>query len=355
MEIGIPKETRRKESRVSLVPRDVEKLIRAGHSVRVQEGAGTASGFGASAYEQVGATVSKDLHTCDLVVGVKAPPLSRLRRGAIIMAYLHVEKGQNADLLRRLTEGRFLSYAFEEIRDAKGDRLVNLGFEAGIVGIVEGLRILGSMLGETRGLNPFRHLSPVAEYGSKERIFAAAAELGLVDDINVVIMGMGRVSRGVQDVLRRANISPTILCRKKTAHIERYLADADILVNSVDWYPGEPHILTRDSLGLLKSTALVLDISCDKNGAIETCTPTTWDNPTYRIDGIAHFCVSNLPSAIPGDSSVHLSNMILPHVMKVAGGEQLPTGMITRDGEFVYQAEGGDSESDPMSFLSSIR
>ncbi len=179
--------------------------------------------------------------------------------------------------------------------------------------------------------------------------------MGPVEDINVVIMGRGRVSGGVQDVLRRANISPTILCRKKTAHIERYLADADILVNSVDWYPGEPPILTRDSLGLLKRTALVLDISCDKNGAIETCIPTTWDHPIYRMDGIAHFCVSNLPSAIPGDSSVHLSNMILPHVMKVASGEELPTGMMTRDGEFMYQTEGGDSGSDPMSFLSSIR
>ncbi len=355
MEIGIPRETRRRESRVSLVPQDVTELVRAGHSVRVEQDAGIAAGFPASAYEQAGATVSNDLYACGLVVGVKAPPLSRLKRGATVMAYLHVEKGQNADLLRRLTEGRFLSYAFEEIRDEKGDRLVNLGYEAGIVGIVEGLRILGSMLGDARGHNPFRHLIPVAEYGSKERIFAAVAELGPVDDTNVVIMGRGRVSGGVQDVLRRANIGPTVLCRKGTADIERYLPDADILVNSVDWYPGEPHILTRDSLGLLKRTALVLDISCDKDGAIATCIPTTWDDPVYKVDGIAHFCVGNLPSAIPRDSSVHLSNMILPHVMKVAGGKELDTGMMTRDGEFVYQTEGGDSGSDSISFLKSIR
>ena len=342
MEIGVPRETRRKESRVSLVPQDVAELIRAGHSVRVEQDAGVAAGFSASAYEHAGATVSNELDACELVVGVKAPPLSRLKRGATVMAYLHVEKGQNADLLDRLTEGRFLSYAFEEIRDAKGDRLVNLGYEAGVVGIVEGLRILGSMLGEARGHNPFRHLIPAVEYGSEERIFAAAAELDPVDDINVVIMGRGRVSGGVQDVLRRANISPTVLCRKGTANIEQYLPDADILVNSVDWYPGEPHILTRDSLGLLKRTALVLDISCDTDGAIETCIPTTWDDPTYKVDGITHFCVSNLPSAIPGDSSSHLSNMILPHVMKVASGEELPTGMMTRAGKFVYQTEGGD-------------
>ena len=179
--------------------------------------------------------------------------------------------------------------------------------------------------------------------------------MGPVDDINIVIMGRGRVSGGVQDLLRRANITPTVLCRKGTADIERYLPDADILVNSVDWYPGEPHILTRDSLRLLKRTTLVLDISCDKDGAIETCSPTTWDNPIYKADGIAHFCVGNLPSAIPRDSSVHLSSMILPHVMKVASGEELDTGMMTRDGEFVYQTEGGDWGSDSISFLKSIR
>ena len=159
-----------------------------------------------------------------------------------------------------------------------------------------------------------------------------------IDEINVVIMGKGRVSRGVQDLLRQTSINPTVLWRRETANIEKYLPRADILVNSVDWYPGEPHIVTRSALRCLKRTALILDISCDKNGAVETCTPTTWDDPVYEVEGITHFCVSNLPSAIPRDSSVNLSNMILPHVMKVADGEELSTGMMTRDGRSVYQA-----------------
>jgi alanine dehydrogenase len=177
----------------------------------------------------------------------------------------------------------------------------------------------------------------VANYGSKERIYTAVAELGPVDETNVVIMGRGRVSRGVQDLLRHTDIIPMVLCRKETANIEEYLPEADILVNSVDWYPGDPHIVTRSALGYLKRTAVILDISCDKNGAVETCTPTTWDDPVYEVDGVVHFCVSNLPSAIPHDSSVHLSSMILPHVMAVANGGELSTGMMTRDGEFVYR------------------
>ncbi len=337
MEIGIPKEIRRNESRVSLVPQDVEKLVRAGHGVCVQEDAGLAAGFAADIYEKAGATISNALHNCDFIVGVKEPPLSSLKRGATIMAYLHVEKGQNSNLLSKLKEGRFLSYAYEEIRDENGERLVNLGCEAGIVGIVEGLRILGTILEKAEGRNPFGRLIPVTEYGSKKRIYSAVAELDPIDDINVVIMGRGRVSQGVQDLLKQTNISPTVLWRKETANIERYLPDADILVNSVDWYPGEPQIVTRSALRFLKRTSLILDISCDKNGAVETCIPTTWEDPVYEVDGIVHFCVSNLPSAIPRDSSVDLSSMIMPHVMKVADGEDLTSGMMTKDGRFVYR------------------
>ncbi|MBA7485419.1 Alanine dehydrogenase [subsurface metagenome] len=337
MEIGIAKETRRNERRVSLVPRDVAELVKAGHTVHVQEDAGTAAGFPPGAYEQAGARISNGLHDCDLVVGVKEPALAGLKRRLTVMAYLHVEKGQNADLLRRLKKRKILSYAYEEVRNGRDERLINLGFEAGIVGIVEGLRILGKTLENAGRRNPFSRLIPVAEYGSKKRIYSEVAKLGSVNTINVVIMGRGRVSQGVQDLLRQTNISPSVLWRKETANIEAYLPDVDILVNAVDWYPGEPHIVRRRSLRLLKRTALILDISCDTNGAVETCIPTTWDDPVYEVDGITHFCVSNLPSAIPADSSDHLSSMILPHVMKVASGEELKTGLMTKDGQFAYR------------------
>lgn len=337
MEIGIPKETRRNETRVSLVPQAIAELVRAGHSVRVQKDAGAACGFPAEAYEQAGAAISNALRHCDLVVGVKAPLLGRLKRGATVMAYLHVEKGQNAPLLRRLKRGKFLSYAFEEIRDQNAERLVNLGFEAGTVGTVEGLRILGTLLQSARGDNPFKHLVSAAKYGSTEKIYSEVGKLDSVAHINVVIMGKGCVSGGVQALLKKTSITPQVLWRNETVNIEKYLPDVDILVNSVDWYPEDPHIVKKAALRHMKKTALIVDISCDTNGAVETCIPTTWDDPTYTVEGIMHFCVSNLPSAIPKDASTHLSEMILPHVMKVANGEKLDTGMMTRNGRFVYQ------------------
>ena len=337
MRIGIPKEIRRCESRVSLVPKDVATLVAAGHVVDVQRRAGEAAGFPAAAYEGVGARTCRSLLDCDLVVGVKAPALERLKRGVALMAYLHVEKGQNAKLLRRLKQRAVLSYAFEEIRDDDGRRLINLGFEAGIVGIIEGLRVLGAILEKAGRPTPLVRLSPVAPCGTRAGIYATAAALAPINGISVVIMGQGRVSHGVQDVLGHMGVHPTVLCRQETAHIATFLADVDILVNAVDWYPGEPHIVTRSALELLKPTAVVLDISCDTDGAVETCVPTTWDDPIYEVDGIVHFCVGNLPSAIPRDSSTHLSRMILPHVMAVAAGEELKTGLMTRNGSYVYE------------------
>ena len=150
MEIGIPKEIRRNESRVSLVPYDVAKLVEARHSVHVEENAGVASGFPAGKYAEAGAVITDGVRNCDLIVGVKEPALDLLKEGITLMAYLHVEKGQNAKLLAKLKKKKVLSYAFEEIRNGNGKRLVNLGFEAGIVGTAEGLRILGRIF-ETIG------------------------------------------------------------------------------------------------------------------------------------------------------------------------------------------------------------
>jgi len=253
------------------------------------------------------------------------------------MAYLHVEKGQNAKLLAKLKKKKVLSYAFEEIRNGNGKRLINLGFEAGIVGTAEGLRILGRIFEKNNRPNPFKQLKHVREYGSREQIYSEIAKLDTKNAINIVIMGKGCVSRGVQDLLGRANTNLSVLWKNETANIEKYLPDVDILVNAVDWYPEEPCIIKKSMLKLLKRTALILDISCDKNGAIQTCIPTTWKNPVYEMEGITHFCVSNLPSAIPRDSSVRLSSMILRRVMKVANGEELNTGMMTKNGKFVYR------------------
>ncbi len=133
--------------------------------------------------------------------------------------------------------------------------------------------------------------------------------------------------------------------------VERYLPKADIIVNAIDWYPNEPHIINRSMLKLMKKTAVIVDISCDRGGGIETCIPTSWEEPTYSVDGIIHFCVDNLPSAIPRDASIHLSQMIIPHVIKVASGEGCSNGLMTKDGIFEYAKREETNEKSEKEIL----
>jgi hypothetical protein len=246
------------------------------------------------------------------------------------MGYLHVEKRQNPVLLRKLLKEKTRAYAYEEMRNSRNNkRLVNLGYEAGVVGMYEGLREYGG---------PFKHLPSIKEVGQKEA-FKALSELISIKKpkLNITIMGNGRVSAGVQDVLKIAKIRPKILSRKQTQHIIKYLPDIDILVNAVVWYPTEPRILKKDMLKLMKRSALIDDITCDKNGSIETCVPTSWTNPTYKVHGVKHLCIDNLPSAIPREASIHLSKMILPYVLTVANGDDLRKGLMTKSGVFEYK------------------
>ena len=162
------------------------------------------------------------------------------------------------------------------------------------------------------------------------------AKSKIENGVNVYIFGKGRVSKGAQQILKYSSIEPNILYRDKTAMIEKYLPKADIIVNAIDWYPDEPHIIERGMLKLMKKTAVIVDISCDFNGGVETCIPTSWDEPTYSVDGITHFCVDNLPSAIPRDASISLSEMIFPHVLKVANGGEYSNGLMTKNGVFEY-------------------
>jgi alanine dehydrogenase len=310
--------------------------VKSGHPVFVETNAGLKAGFSDEEYEKIGAEIADSAWDHELIVKVKTGVSDPFRENQILMAYLHIEKNQNPELLEILLEKRVVSYAFEEIRDTTGKRLVNLGYEAGIVGIYEGLRVYGTLLEANRHANPFDSLPEIRKTG-KRGALNILSELDLEDKINVIIMGAGNVSRGVQESLDQANISPQVLGRKETAHIADYLPNADILVNAVAWYPGEPHIVTKKMLGLMKKTALILDISCDRNGAVQTCVPTKWAKPTYKIKGITHFCIDNLPTAIARETSTRLSSMILPFILKVANKIELGTGQMTKNGVFEFK------------------
>ncbi|MFH2027824.1 MAG: hypothetical protein ABIJ08_01675 [Nanoarchaeota archaeon] len=336
MNIGMPKETKIGEFRVALVPDHVRLLTHHGHTVFVQKDAGKKCKFSNKDYEKAGAIICDDVYDCEMVVRVKEPPLATIKKNQIIMGYLHVEKGQNPSLLNKLLDQNVTSYAYEEIKDSDGNRLVNLGEEAGIVGMYEGLRLYGKLLEKNGGINRFKQLNPIKKYFSLEQVYAALKEANVHNNVNVYILGKGRVSKGAQEVLKYTDIKPNVLYRNKTIFIDQYIPNADIIINAVDWYPGEDRIITKEMLNLMKKTAVIIDISCDENGAIESCIPTTWQKPTYVFNGITHMCVDNLPSAIPRDAAIHLSSMIIDHVLMVANNKELETGMITKEGVFEY-------------------
>lgn len=337
MNIGMPKERKVGETRVALIPSDVGKLVDARHTVFVETNAGIDAGFSDEEYKKYGAEIENSVWKHNMIVKAKVEAKDPFEENQILMGYLHVEKGQSPELLKKLLEKRMTSYAFEEIRDSNGMRMVNLGYEAGIVGMYEGLRQYGELL-EKNGLgNPFSSLPEIRTIGKNEA-FNRLSGLDLKEDITVSIMGAGNVSRGVQEILKNAGITPQVLVGKDTAHIEDYLPDIDILVNAIAWSPGQPHVVTKEMLGLMKN-ALIVDISCDENGGVETCVPTKWANPTYEIDGITHACIDNLPTAIAKDSSTHLSSMILPFVLKVANNIELGTGLMTKDGVCKFKQE----------------
>jgi|TARA_B100001971_G_C18240786_1_gene570719 alanine dehydrogenase len=336
MIIGIPKETKKNEVRVALIPKHVAQLTKLGHKVFVEKGAGEGCKFSDADYEKAGAQIKDSVYDSEMIVRVKEPPLNTIRKNQTVMGYLHIEKGQNPPLLNKLLTQNATSYAYEEIRDNKEERLVNLGVEAGIVGMYEGLRLYGNILEKNNIKNKLKLLRPIQEYYSVEKIFATLSKSNIENGVNVYIFGKGRVSKGVQEILKYSSIKANVLYRNKTAFIERYLPKADIIVNAIDWYPNEPHIIKRGMLKLMKKTAVIVDISCDRNGGVETCIPTTWEEPTYSVDGITHFCVDNLPSAIPRDASMHLSQMIIPHVIKVAGNDGYSNGIMTKEGIFEY-------------------
>lgn len=344
MIIGIPKETKLGEFRVALIPDHVSLLTKKGHTVYVERNAGKRCGFSNKDYEKAGAIIKEDVYDSEMIVRVKEPPLATIKQNQTIMGYLHVEKGQNMSLLNKLLKMNATSYAYEEIRNDKNERLVNLGVEAGIVGMYEGLRLYGKILKKEGIDNKFHLLKPIKSYLSLEKVYKALEQANLHNGVNVYILGKGRVSSGAQEILKYSGIKPNVLYRDKTIYINEYIPKADIIVNAVDWYPNEPHIITKDMLKHMKKTAVIVDISCDENGAIESCIPTTWQKPTYVFNGVTHYCVDNMPSAIPKASSTHLSEMIIPHVLAVADSKEDVSGLMTRNSSFEYALRKGKIE-----------
>jgi alanine dehydrogenase len=241
-----------------------------------------------------------------------------LREGQIIFTYLH--SANNPEETQALLDKKVIAIAYEDIEtdDGRCPLLTPMSEIAGEVGLIMGVYHMfattggsGILIGGAVGSEP----ANVAILGAGNvGIGAARYAIGLGADVTLLDI----------DLERLRDIRQTILPRIKTVYLNEFnvrqmLPKIDLLINAVKWPPqSDEHIVTREMLGLMKNKALIVDISCDPAGAIETCVPTSHDQPTYVVDGIQHYCVDNLPSAVAKTASNALSNTSLPYVLKIA-------------------------------------
>jgi alanine dehydrogenase len=326
MIVGVPRETKRDEYRVGLLPVGAEELVRAGHDVLVERSAGAGSGLPDEAYAACGATLVESagevFGRAELVVKVKEPQppeLALIRAGQTVFTYFHFAAS------RPLTEG-FLAtgataVAYETLRDASGrlPLLIPMSEVAGRMSIQEGAKYLerpqmgrGILLGGVPGVAPANVL--VLGAGT---VGANAAKVAAGFGANIALLdtNLERL-RYLDDVT-----PPNIDCLYSDRHaIRDRLGWADLVIGSV-LIPGAraPHLVTRDDLALMKPGAVIIDVAIDQGGCVATSRPTTHADPTYVVDDVVHYCVTNMPGAVGRTSTYALCNATLPYVIQLAG------------------------------------
>ena len=354
MQIGVPREIKDNEFRVSMVPAGVAALVQHGHVVLVESGAGMGSGIDNAAYEAAGATIVSDgaavFRRADLVLKVKEPlepEIPRLRPGQILFTYLHL--APQPRLTQGLLERGVTAIAYETIDDADGTLplLTPMSEVAGRMAIQVGAFYLlrtqggrGILLGGVPGVPPG---DVVILGGGTVGINAAMMALGLGSRVTIVDRSLPRL-RYLDEIFRGqvATISST------TAYIAESARRADLLIGAV-LVPGAsaPRLVGRDMIGTMKKGAVIVDVAVDQGGCIETTRPTTHSQPTYEVDGVIHYCVANMPGAVPRTSTFALTNATLPYVLTIADrgfrdaareDATLRPGVNTHEGKVTHEA-----------------
>ncbi|MFQ5705928.1 MAG: alanine dehydrogenase [bacterium] len=325
MIIGIPKEIKPNENRVSLIPVGVELLRTNGHTVLVEKGAGVGSGFLDEEYSQAGAEIifapDEIYSRADMIMKVKEPlpqeyPL--IKEGQIVFTYFHFAASRQ--LTTAMIERNCVAIAYETVQNSQGHLplLVPMSEVAGRMSIQEGARYLeklhggkGILLGGVPGVEP---ASVVIIGGGIVGTNAAKIAAGLGAKVTILDVNLDRL-RYLDDVMPKNVIS----LMSNPANIRRAISEADLVVGSV-LIPGAkaPKLITRDMLKFMKRGSVIVDVAVDQGGCVETIKPTTHANPTYEIDGVIHYGVANMPGGVPMTSTVALTNATLPYAIEIA-------------------------------------
>ena len=353
MRIGVVKEIKPDEYRVALTPAGARELLQRGHEVLVETGAGVGSAFSDADYEGVGArltTVEDVWATADLVLKVKEPlpdEYGRLRDGLVLFTYLHLAADEQ--LTRALTESGATCVAYETVEsdDGRLPLLAPMSEVAGRLSAQAGAHFLekprggrGLLLGGVAGVPPAR---VVVLGGGMVGYNAAVIALGLGAQVRILDKSVDRL-RYLEEILS----GRVELVYSSSLEVEKSVLEADLVIGAV-LIPGAraPKLVTEEMIAGMKENAVVVDVSIDQGGCFATSRPTTHSDPVYRVGSVTHYCVSNMPGAVPVTSTFALTNVTLPYVEAiadlgvreaVAGDPALARGVNVLDGKLTYEA-----------------
>ena len=325
MRIGTTKELKNHEYRVGLTPDNVQAFVNNGHEVFVETQAGAGAGFADEEYIACGATVlptaAEVYAICDMIVKVKEPEEEEyqyLREGQILYTYLHL--APNKGLVDALLEKKVKAVAYETIKDENGNLpcLRPMSQIAGRLSVQEGAKYLekgfggrGILLGGVPGVERGKI---VIVGGGVAGTYAAKAAVGIDAQVTILDINANRLAY-LEDIF---GASVTTLYSSE-ANIRKALSEADLVIGSV-LIPGAatPKLVRREHLGLMKKGAVIVDIAIDQGGCCESSHVTTHDDPIYVEEGIVHYCVGNMPGAVPRTSTIALTNTTMRYGLMIA-------------------------------------
>ena len=354
MIIGVPIEIKNNENRVALTPGGALELIKRGHTVYVQDNAGLNSGFPNEQYENIGAkilpTIEEVYDIAEMIMKVKEPieaEYKLIKEDQLLFTYFHFASYE--PLTNAMIENRSVCLAYETVE--KTDRslplLVPMSEVAGRMATQQGAKYLekpikgkGVLLGGVPGVSPGRVL---VLGGGVVGTQAAKMAAGLGAQVTIMDINLDRL-RYLNDVMP-ANV---VTRYSSEVNIRELIPLMDLIIGAV-LIPGAkaPNLITRDMLKDMQPGTVLVDVAVDQGGCIETCKPTTHEDPTFIIDDIVHYCVANMPGAVPYTSTVALTNATLPYAIQLANkgwkkacqeNKELELGLNVVKGDVVYKA-----------------
>ena len=366
MIVGVPREIKAEENRVAVVPAGVEALIRGGHEVRVERMAGEGSGFPDEAYARVGATIVDDPEalwaSADMIVKVKEPiepEFGWMRRGQVVFTYFHFAADER--LTHEVLKSGCVAIAYETVERPGGELplLTPMSEVAGRMAVQEGAKYLertsggyGILLGGVPGVLP---AEVVILGGGVVGTNAATIAAGFGAHVTILDVDLNRL-RYLAEVMP-SNVD-TLYSNRHT--ILEQLERADVLVGAVLVTGGKaPMLVLEADLERMKDGSVLVDVAVDQGGCVETARPTTHDDPVYTVHGVIHYCVANMPGAVPRTSTLALTNATFPYLMRLANrgweaacreDRSLAMGLNAVAGRLTYAAvaEAFDLEYTPL-------